>query len=128
MITVKTRNRNFLWYFRIVKILFLLISPLPIQAEQAKPGQEMECAHTSSYDVNIIKEKAISTLVKSDIFKEFSKIYPKNTKFAFPLEMVTVQDTKKCVVQITVYIDENDHYSLVADFLVNGEIPVNISE
>lgn len=111
-------------YLQIVKILLLFMISLPIHAEQPIPPQEMSCMHASVSELNIVKKKAISTLVESDIFKEFSKKYPKNTKFAFPLEMAMIQDNQECVVEVTVYIDEHDHYSLVASFLVksNAEI------
>jgi len=107
-------------YLQIAKILLLLMSSLSLHAEQSIPAREIECKQISINNANIVKEKAISALVESDIFKEFSKKYPKNTKFAFPLEMAMVQDSQKCVVEVTVYIDDNDHYSLVASFLVES--------
>lgn len=128
MRTIKTCNRNLIEHFWIVNILLLLMGSLSLHAEQSIPEQEMDCTHSSSHDENIVKEKVISTLVESDMFKEFSKKYPKTTKFAFPLEMVIVQDRKKCIGEVTVYIDENDHYSLIGSFLVKGGNSVMISK
>lgn len=83
---------------------------------------------SQTFDVNSsldntdnIKIKAVSAVVKSDVFKEFSKKYPKNTKFEFPLQMVVVPSNDKCDKEVTVYIDEGDHYSLVASFVVECE-------
>ena len=111
-------------YLQIVKILLLLMGSLTLYAEQTISAREMNCKHIAIDDLNVIKKTAIYTLVESDIFKEFSKKYPKNTKFAFPLEMVTIQDCRKCIVEVTVYIDENDHYSLVASFLVKSKASI----
>jgi hypothetical protein len=108
-------------YLWIVRSLFLLVSLLSLHAEQSMPVQEMNCKNLSINNANFVKEKAVSTLVESDIFKEFSKKYPKNTKFAFPLEVAKIQDNQKCVVEVSVYIDENDHYSLIASFLVKNK-------
>jgi len=113
-------------YLQIAKCLLFFMSSLPIHAEQPIPPQEMSCMHTSVSELNIVKKKAIFTLVESDIFKEFSKKYPKNTKFAFPFEMVRIQDNRNCVVEVTVYIDENDHSSLIASFLVKSNEIIEI--
>lgn len=128
MRTIKPCNRNVLGHFWIVNILLLLMGSPSLHAEQSVSEQEMDCTYSSSPNENIAKEKIISTLVKSDIFKEFSKRYPKTTKFAFPLEMVAVQDSKKCIGEVTVYVDETDHYLLVGSFVVKGGNRVMISK
>lgn len=107
-------------YLQIAKFLLFFMSSLPIHAGQPIPTQEISCMHASVSDLKTVKEKAIFTLVESDIFKEFSKKYPKDTKFAFPFEMARIQDNRNCVVEVTVYIDEKDHFSLVASFLVKS--------
>ncbi|MDD2265271.1 hypothetical protein [Sulfuricurvum sp.] len=88
------------------------------------PTQEMKCNNVSINNLNLVKEKAISTLVKSDMFQKISKKYPKNTKFVFPLEVAKIQDDQKCIVEVSVYTDENDHYSLVASFLVKNKASI----
>jgi hypothetical protein len=99
---------------------------LSFYMEQSLLAREIDCKNISTNDVRHVKEQAILTLVKSHSFQEFSKKYPKNTKFAFPLEMINVKDSKKCFAKITVYIDDNDHYSLIASFLVENETSVTL--
>ena len=41
-------------------------------------------------------------------------------------EMVRIQDNRNCVVEVTVYIDENDHSSLIASFLVKSNEIIEI--
>lgn len=108
-------------YLQIVRILLLLMVPLSIHANGS-----INCAQVSVNDLNMIKEKAIKTLVQSNVFKEFTKKYSKETKFAFPLEMAKVQDCQKCIVEITVYIDEGDHYSLIGNFLLKDRASITL--
>jgi len=101
-------------FAKIAKFLFLFL--LIVSTKQ--PILAQDCTHLP---LNTLKETAVSTLVKSNAFKEFSKKYPKNTRFAFPLEMVSIKEAKTCLVEVTVYIDERDHYALVTTFLVNSK-------
>jgi len=117
--------RYYIQFVSISKIL--LIGLLFFYMEQSIFSQEIDCKNISTKrDAKNIQEQAILTLVKSHSFKEFSKKYPKNTKFAFPLEMISIKNSNGCLAKITVYIDETDHYSLIASFLVENETSVKL--
>lgn len=92
-----------------MKKVFLIIIGMFITLTAQE--QSSDCAYIS-------KEQSISILTHSNVFKKFTKKYPANTKFAFPLEMIAIAKGNQCLVDISVYIDEDDHFSLIGNFSV----------
>ncbi|MDD2267764.1 hypothetical protein [Sulfuricurvum sp.] len=128
MRTIKTCNINLIRHFRIVNILLLFMGSLSLHAEQSVLGEKIDCEKITQSNSIMVKEHAISILTHSNIFKTFVKQYPADTKFSFPLEMISIHDGKKCFMEISAYVDETDHYSLVGSFVVKDGNRVMISK
>lgn len=113
-------QRKFFWIF------FVLLNTLI--AQERLDGERIDCEKITQSDSIMVKEHAISILTHSNVFKTFVKQYPTDTKFSFPLEMISIYDGKKCFVEISAHVDGTDHYSLLGSFVVKGGNSVMISK
>jgi len=104
------------------KVFWITIGLLStLMAQEQSIEQKTACSYIS-------KEESIFILTRSNVFKNAVKQYPANTKFAFPFEMITLHEGKKCSVEISAYVDEDDHFALIGSFLVKGGEHMNVSQ
>lgn len=109
----KTNSTRKLTDHFLTKILDLLI--ISIISLTSLPVQSFD-KNISCTKKSIEKTNAIKKLTQSREFTNFSKRFPKGTKFLFPEHGIVVRNGNGCVTEISVYIDEGDHISLAKTF------------
>lgn len=108
-------------FFRMVfcrKCLIVIFFVSQGGAAFANNSAPIACLNTIFKNEDSLREAAIYRVIKSKAFLNFSSRYPKSARFAFPKEMINIHARNKCFVEVTVYLDEDDHYTLIAGFLI----------
>lgn len=74
-----------------------------------------------------LEQRTVESLVNSEIFNQLKQHIDVNSKFAFPLQTRSfVQNTEGCYIEIPVYIDEGDHFTLWKTFLFSKDGSVQL--